>query len=206
MKYYSDSEARSEILKACKILVEEELIARTWGNISARISEDKFIITPSGRAYESLKPEDLVVVDVNDLSYEGSIKPSSEKAAHAVSYRNRREVTFVIHTHQNYATAVGIEGKNTENIAAAKYGLAGTQKITDNISKAELEALQGKQVTEVKLEVDEGDTVMITAGAFKDSIAKVLAVNESKRSVTVGVDFMGGERKLEIGFAEIKKI
>lgn len=92
--------------------------------------------------------------------------------------------------------------RNTRGVT----GFVGPDSKPVPISKAELEALQGKVVKEVIIEVNVDDTVVITNGAFKDSIAKVIAVNESKKSVTVGVDFMGGERKLEIGFADIKKI
>ncbi len=92
--------------------------------------------------------------------------------------------------------------RNTRGVT----GFVGPDSKPVPISKAELEALQGKATKEVVIEVNVDDTVVITNGAFKDSIAKVLAVNESKRNVTVGVDFMGGERKLEIGFADIKKI
>ena len=92
--------------------------------------------------------------------------------------------------------------RNTRGVT----GFVGPDSKPVPISKAELEALQGKATKEVVLEVNVDDTVVITNGAFKDSIAKVLAVNEGKKSVTVGVDFMGGERKLEIGFGEIKKI
>ena len=92
--------------------------------------------------------------------------------------------------------------RNTRGVT----GFVGPDSKPVPISKAELESLQGKATKEVIIEVNVDDTVVITNGAFKDSIAKVLAVNESKKSVTVGVDFMGGERKLEIGFADIKKI
>lgn len=92
--------------------------------------------------------------------------------------------------------------RNTRGVT----GFVGPDSKPVPISKAELEALQGKVVKEVIIEVNVDDTVVITNGAFKDSIAKVIAVNESKKSVTVGVDFMGGERKLEISFADIKKI
>ena len=92
--------------------------------------------------------------------------------------------------------------RNTRGVT----GFVGPDSKPVPISSAELEALQGKATKEVVLEVNVDDTVVITNGAFKDSIAKVLAVNEGKKSVTVGVDFMGGERKLEIGFGEIKKI
>lgn len=92
--------------------------------------------------------------------------------------------------------------RNTRGVT----GFVGPDSKPVPISKAELEALQGKVTKEVIIEVNVDDTVVITSGAFKDSIAKVLSVNESKKTVTVGVDFMGGERKLEIGFADIKKI
>ena len=87
MSYYEETEARRLVIEAGLRLVREGLIARTWGNISARISEEQFVITPSGRAYDDLKPEELVVVNVADCAYEGDIKPSSEKGIHAEAYR-----------------------------------------------------------------------------------------------------------------------
>ena len=92
--------------------------------------------------------------------------------------------------------------RNTRGVT----GFVGPDSKPVPISKAEMEALQGKAIKEVVIEVNVGDTVAISTGAFKDSIAKVLAVNEAKKNVTVGVDFMGGERKLEIGFSDIRKI
>ena len=71
--------AKKAVLAAGVKLVEAGLIARTWGNVSCRVDEDSFIITPSGRSYRSLTPADLVQVKISDLSYEGEIKPSSEK-------------------------------------------------------------------------------------------------------------------------------
>lgn len=129
MKYYSDSEARELVIKAGHMLLENRLIARTWGNISARISEDEFIITPSGRGYDTLRPEDLVIVKVKDGSYEGGIKPSSEKGVHAVSYGLRKDVRFIIHTHQYYASAVAAECRDTRFAPCAGYALPGTKKL-----------------------------------------------------------------------------
>lgn len=92
--------------------------------------------------------------------------------------------------------------RNTRGVT----GFVGPDSKPVPISNEEIEALAGKAKKEIVINVEVGDTVAISSGAFKDSIAKVLAVNESKKSVTVGVDFMGGERHLEIGFGEIKKI
>ena len=53
---YEIQEAKELVVKAGKELIEKGLIARTWGNVSARISDTQFVITPSGRAYEDLLP------------------------------------------------------------------------------------------------------------------------------------------------------
>ena len=133
MKYYSEAEARELVIKAGHMLLEKKLIARTWGNISARISEEEFIITPSGRGYDSLEPEDLVIVRVKDGSYEGSIKPSSEKGIHAAAYGLRKELCFIIHTHQYYASALAAECRDTRFAPCAEYGLPGTGRLRKNV-------------------------------------------------------------------------
>jgi len=134
--YYTEEEARNLVIKAGLELVKTGLIARTWGNISARISDKEFIITPSGRAYEDLKPEDLVKMKAEDLSYEGDIKPSSEKGIHAIAYILRADVNFIIHTHQLYATAIGIDGEDKAGAANTKYGLPGTKALKDNVMQS----------------------------------------------------------------------
>lgn len=126
-------EARKQVIKAGLTLVEKGLIARTWGNISARISEDAFVITPSGRSYESLTPEDIVIVNLKNLSYEGDIKPSGEVATHAEVYRNKPEVNFVIHTHQLYATSLSIMGEDIEGYPVAKYAICCSDALARNV-------------------------------------------------------------------------
>jgi L-ribulose-5-phosphate 4-epimerase len=119
---YTENEARKLVIQAGFKLVESGLIARTWGNISARISNTQFVITPSGRAYETLKKEDLVVVNIDDCSYSGDIRPSSEKGIHANAYQLRPGIDFVIHTHQTGATIAGIAGN-----ALTEYGIYGQE-------------------------------------------------------------------------------
>ena len=131
---YNESEARRLVIEAGHRLLENRLIARTWGNISARVSDTEFVITPSGRAYDTLKPEELVKVNMLDLSYEGDVKPSSEKGIHAHAYILRKDVDFVIHTHQHYASAVAAEGLDVEGIPCAGYGLPGTGKLKSAVS------------------------------------------------------------------------
>lgn len=141
-------QAKELVIKAGIELIESGLIARTWGNISCRISDTQFVITPSGRAYETLTPEEIVLVNIEDLEYEGEIKPSSEKGIHAACYKLRPEVNFVIHTHQVNASIVSalgmdinnVEGENAEiignNIPIASYGLPGTKKLRKGVIDA----------------------------------------------------------------------
>lgn len=141
-------QAKELVIKAGKELVASGLIARTWGNISCRISDTQFVITPSGRAYETLTPEEIVLVNIEDLEYEGEIKPSSEKGIHAACYKLRPEVNFVIHTHQINASIVSalgmdinnVEGENAQvignNVPIASYGLPGTGKLRKGVIDA----------------------------------------------------------------------
>ncbi|MBP5159595.1 MAG: class II aldolase/adducin family protein [Lachnospiraceae bacterium] len=134
---YDEEEARRMVVIAGQEALKTGLVARTWGNISARISKDEFVITPSGRAYEDLSPSDLVKVRIDDCSYEGADKPSSEKGIHAACYKLRGDVDFVIHTHQFYATAVGVTGKSIRKplIPCAAYGMPSTKKLRNNVAK-----------------------------------------------------------------------
>ena len=109
---YSEQEARRLVVEAGRRLLERGLVARTWGNISARISDTRFVITPSGLGYDTMTPEQLVVVDGRDGSWEGARKPSSERGIHADAYRLRPAADFVIHTHQDMATICGVAGRD----------------------------------------------------------------------------------------------
>jgi len=132
---YSINEAKALIIKAGLELCEKKLIARTWGNISARISDTEFIITPSGVPYDQVNNDNLVIVKIADCSYSGNVKPSGEKKVHAAIYQERQDVNFILHTHQNYATAISVDGKDKEFVPVAKYGLPSTKKLVKNIQK-----------------------------------------------------------------------
>lgn len=141
-------QAKEMVVMAGKKLVESGLIARTWGNVSCRVNDKQFVITPSGRAYETLTPDEIVLVNIDDLSYDGNIKPSSEKGIHAEAYKLRPEVGFVIHTHQVNASIVSplgfdINDVSTEsakiigdNVPMAAYGLPGTGKLRKGVVNA----------------------------------------------------------------------
>ena len=135
---YALQEARERVLAAGRELVREGLIARTWGNISARVSDTFFVITPSGRSYDTLTPEDIVPVDIRDMTSSGRLKPSSEKGVHTAIYRARPDVNFVIHTHQAYASALSVCGRDVEaafSIPCSPYGRNGSEEIMANMDQ-----------------------------------------------------------------------
>lgn len=71
-------------------------VSGTWGNISFRIDDTFMAITPSGREYETMIADEIVIVNYKDHSYEGSIKPSSEFKLHTEIYRTRKNINAVI--------------------------------------------------------------------------------------------------------------
>jgi L-ribulose-5-phosphate 4-epimerase len=87
-------------------LPKNNLVAWTSGNISARDpGSGLVVIKPSGVRYESLRPEHMVVVDLDGRVVQGDLKPSSDTASHLYIYRHRPDINGVVHTHSPYATA-----------------------------------------------------------------------------------------------------
>lgn len=73
------------------------------------------------------------------------------------------------------------------------------------LTEAEMERL-GIQNVVVQIDFEVGDSVVITSGAWKDTMSIIQSINEAKRTVTINVEMMGRETPLEIGFAEVKKL
>ena len=97
---------RQKVLQANLELPRLGLVSFTWGNVSARDpGSGLVVIKPSGVRYEHLRPEHMVVVDLDGRVIEGALKPSSDTTSHLYIYRHRQDVNGVVHTHSAYATA-----------------------------------------------------------------------------------------------------
>jgi len=97
---------RAELVGLHRELVSSGLVVWTAGNVSARLpSGDLFLIKPSGVDYADLTPESMILCDLDGTVVEGTLKPSSDTAAHAYVYRHMPQVGGVVHTHSTYATA-----------------------------------------------------------------------------------------------------
>jgi L-ribulose-5-phosphate 4-epimerase len=93
-------------------LVKYKLVVWTGGNVSARDPASGLVaIKPSGVRYEHLRPQDMVVLDLEGNIVEGHLKPSSDTYSHLYIYRHRPDVGGVVHTHSRYATAFAAVGQ-----------------------------------------------------------------------------------------------
>lgn len=142
-----EADAKRIVADSGRMLLDEGLTARTWGNISCRTGKDTMVITPSGLGYESMTADDIATMDMNTGKWTGKLKPSSEKGVHIAAYRAFSDAQFVIHTHQAYASAIGIVGfealslsaeekDSLGGVALAGYGLPGTKKLAKNVAAA----------------------------------------------------------------------
>jgi L-ribulose-5-phosphate 4-epimerase len=87
-------------------LPKNHLVAWTSGNVSARDPETGYVmIKPSGVRYEHLRPDQMIILDLDGKIIEGSLKPSSDTASHLYIYRHRPDVSGIVHTHSSYASA-----------------------------------------------------------------------------------------------------
>jgi len=110
-------ELKKKVCQANLDLVKHGLVIFTWGNVSA-IDRNKglIVIKPSGVSYDTMKPEDMVVVDLNGKVVEGELNPSSDTPTHVVLYNAFPEIGGIVHTHSTYATAWAQAGKDIPNI------------------------------------------------------------------------------------------
>ncbi|MCR5097242.1 MAG: class II aldolase/adducin family protein [Erysipelotrichaceae bacterium] len=99
---------KADVLKACIRMDKYGLIALSGGNVSLRMENDLVIVTPSGMIYDDMVPEDMLVVDMEGNVVEGNRKASVDTLALLYIFKHRPDINCVIHTHQPYATGLGL--------------------------------------------------------------------------------------------------
>lgn len=100
-------ELKQEVCAANLRLVEYGLVVLTWGNVSAITPDRRYVvIKPSGVDYGSMRPEQMVVTDLDGRVVEGELRPSSDLMTHLELYRDFPAAGAVVHTHSRYAVAL----------------------------------------------------------------------------------------------------
>ncbi|NCB42010.1 MAG: class II aldolase/adducin family protein [Clostridia bacterium] len=131
---------KREIIKAGMSLDRYGLIALTGGNVSVRMESGEILITPSGMIYEDLIEDDILVMDINGKIIEGTRKSSSDTEAILYIMQNRPDVNAAIHTHQPYATAIGlIQDEFEVNLTTLANATAGPVPVTPYSSAGSIE-------------------------------------------------------------------
>lgn len=97
---------KKNVCQANLDLVKYGLVIFTWGNVSG-IDRERglMVIKPSGVAYDDLKPDDMVVLDLDGNPVEGKLKPSSDTPTHLHLYREFKAIGSIVHTHSEWATS-----------------------------------------------------------------------------------------------------
>ena len=153
-------ELKNIVFKANLDLVKHGLVIHTWGNVSGRDRDSGLIvIKPSGVDYESMKPEDMVVIDPEGKFVEGKFKPSTDAPTHLLLYKSWPEIGGVVHTHSSYATSWAQAGKAIPPFGTTHadhyYGeVPCTRLLTDNEIETDYEINTGKVIVEKMGKVD----------------------------------------------------
>ena len=106
---------KMEVLEVARRMDEKGLVVGTSGNVSQRFREptgrELVAITPSGRHYDTMKVEDIVLVDLEGQRVEGELTPSIETMLHVGIYKARKKICAVVHTHAVFGSIIAVTGK-----------------------------------------------------------------------------------------------
>lgn len=141
---------KKDIVDLCKILLNENHVIGSAGNVSVRVKDDEYeftLITPSNVKYTEMKPEDILIIDMEGKVIEGGRNPSVEKQMHLSVYKERDDVNAIIHAHSIYSTVLSTLNLSLPpimeelvpyiggEVLCADYGEAGTEELAEGVIK-----------------------------------------------------------------------
>lgn len=142
---------KRQIVDTCKKLLNDGHVIGSAGNVSVRVkSNDKemVLITPSNLDYEEMKPEDILIINMEGKVIEGHRNPSVEKKMHLGIYKERDDINAIIHAHSIYSTILSTLKLSLPpvmeelvpyiggEVLCAKYEEAGTTELAEEVIKA----------------------------------------------------------------------
>lgn len=177
-------------------LVDAGLVIGTWGNVSVRAG-DRVVITPSGADYRALRADEVPIVDLATGTWEGP-KPSSERELHLGVYRERKDVTAIVHVHSQNASTVAAARREVPpilddmaqligpTVRVAPYALPSTKKIV----RVTVKALRGRMAA---LMANHG---AICLGRDLEEAFVCCQVLEKACRAFIEAEFMGGAKSI----------
>ena len=109
-------ELKQAVFEANLLLPKYDLVTFTWGNVSG-VDREKglMVIKPSGVEYDTMRPENMVVVSLKTgEKVEGDLNPSSDTDTHVVLYNAFPDIGGIVHTHSRWATTFAQAGQGIE--------------------------------------------------------------------------------------------
>jgi L-fuculose-phosphate aldolase len=138
----SERDYRQDVVEVGRWIWQKGWIAANDGNITVRLSEDRILATPTGVCKGLMKPDDLIVCDMQGSKIAGEKERTSEIAMHLTIYEMRPDVTAIVHAHPPVATGYAVAGRALDTallpevviglgcVPLAEYGLPGTPELT----------------------------------------------------------------------------
>lgn len=140
-----ESQLRQDLVEFGRMLHAQGFVAATDGNLSVRMADGQFMVTPTGFSKGMLQPEDMVIVDAQGKKLAGQQNPSSEIAMHLTIYRMRPDVGAVVHAHPCTATGFASAGIALDQplcseivitlgaVPLAPYATTGTMELSESL-------------------------------------------------------------------------
>ncbi len=176
------------------------LVSGTWGNISCRIDDHRMAISPSGMNYETLRPEDIPIVDFSGkkMTWTGAHAPSMESQLHIAIYKERSDIGAVIHTHSMNASTVAVARREIPpilddmvqiigpTVRVADYALPSTGRLVRNV----MSALRGRNAA---LLANHG---AVCLGRDMNEAFTCAAILEKTCKAFIEAEFLGGAKTI----------
>ena len=137
----AETQHRRQLTEVGKWLHQKGFVAATDGNLSVRLKDGRVLVTPANRSKGMLRPEDMVLVDMQGNKLSGEGQPSSELPMHLMIYQRRPDVRGIVHAHPPVATGYAVAGLALDKaflpevvvslgrVPLARYGTPGSQKL-----------------------------------------------------------------------------
>ena len=176
---------KKEVYLANISLPKLGLVTLTWGNVSQIDRESGLIvIKPSGVSYEDMRPEDMVVVDLDGNVVEGKLNPSSDTPTHVALYKRFSSIGGITHTHSRWATIFAQCGKNIPALGTTHADtFYGDVLCTRPMTAEEIFAEYEKETGNVIAELFDNESVVKTPAALVCSHGPFAWGKDAKKSV-----------------------
>ena len=202
---------KKEIIKTALMLKEYRLIALSGGNVSIRMKSGHVVVTPSGMLYETMVPEDVVVIDMDGNTVEGTRKVSVDTEAILYILKNMPEVNAVIHTHQVYASAVGlVEDVLPAAVTTLPNACLGPVTVAPYSSAASLEMgiTSVKYLNKKRAVILKNHGVITVGGTLKEALYAAVYLEDAAKTYimakAIGKPSILSEEQVEVAVSKFK--